>query len=93
MDDEDGIETGNSSEEDNLSKPTISLTDAARIKPLQGEDGWTEFDEKSQGQVGVIDLYNLPTDRRRQELLLFRTDSHPESLLYEQPGYRGRRLV
>ena len=61
---EDDVNDPNSDSDsgDTMSTSSSTLNEAAKIKPLQGRDDWIEWDEKLQGQLGMIDLYVILTD-------------------------------
>ena len=50
------------SSDNTMSGSSSTLAEAARIKPLNRRDDWTEWDKKLQGQLGMIDLYVILTD-------------------------------
>ncbi|MCJ1263342.1 hypothetical protein MMC22_003212 [Lobaria immixta] len=59
---EEENEARDSDSSDTMSGSSSTLTEAAHIKPLNGRDDWTEWDEKLQGQLGMIDLYVILTN-------------------------------
>ena len=65
-DEEEDSDSNDNSNEDNMSSSSTSLSDVARIKPLEGRDNWVEWDEQLQAQLGMLDLYATLTDLNQE---------------------------